>query len=50
MTRHPNTPATCVEAVYAVLLTVVDDKGDAGTASQQVRVTELPAPTSTQCK
>ena len=45
-----NTPATCIEIVYTVLLTVVDGKGDRGTASQQVKVTELPAPGSAQCK
>jgi PKD repeat protein len=46
----PNTPSRCVEVVYAVLLTVVDDKGDTATASQQVRVIELPAPGSAECR
>jgi hypothetical protein len=45
-----DTPSRCIEVTYAVLLTVVDDKGDKGTASQQVKVIELPAPTSTACK
>jgi PKD repeat protein len=45
----PDTPATCLEITYAVLLTVVDDKGDRGSASQTVKVTELPAPTSEEC-
>ena len=45
-----DTPSRCIEATYAVLLTVVDDKGDVGTASQQVKVTELPAPGSAACK
>jgi PKD repeat protein len=44
-----NTPATCIEITYTTLLTVVDDKGDKGTASQQVRVIEAPAPGSAQC-
>ena len=46
----PDTGARCVEITYAVLLTVVDDKADTGTASQRVTVTELPAPTSAACK
>jgi len=45
-----DTAARCVEVTYAVLLTVVDDKGAVGTASQQVKVTETPVPTSTQCR
>jgi PKD repeat protein len=45
-----DTPSRCIQVTYSVLLTVVDDKGDKGTASQQVTVTELPAPGSTQCK
>ena len=45
-----NTPATCIEIVYTVLLTATDDKGDRGTASQQVRVIEAPAPGSSQCR
>ena len=44
-----NTPAICIEITYTVLLTVTDDKGDRGTASQQVTVIEAPAPGSTQC-
>jgi len=45
-----DTPSRCIDVTYAVLLTVVDDKGGVGTASQQVKVTELPAPSSTQCR
>jgi PKD repeat protein len=45
-----DTPAGCVEVTYAVLLTVVDDKGDTATASQQVRVIELPVPGSAACR
>lgn len=42
VTSHifPNRAETCVEVVYAVLLTVVDDRGDRGSASQNVAVTE----------
>ena len=46
----PDTPSRCVDATYAVLLTVVDDKGATGTASEQVKVTELPAPGSAACR
>ena len=45
----PDTPATCLEIVYTVLLTVTDDKGARGSASQTARVTELPPPTSIEC-
>jgi hypothetical protein len=42
VTTHvfPNRAETCVQVVYAVLLTVVDDRGDRGSASQNVAVTE----------
>ena len=45
----PDTPATCLEIVYTVLLTVTDDTGAKASASQTARVTELPPPTSTDC-
>jgi PKD repeat protein len=45
-----DTPARCIEITYTVLLTVEDDKGDRGTANQQVRVIEAPAPGSAACR
>lgn len=45
----PDTPATCLEIVYTVLLTVADDQGAKASASQTARVTELPPPTSPEC-
>jgi PKD repeat protein len=45
-----DTPVRCVDVTYAVLLTVVDDKGDSGSASQQVKVTEVPVAGSAQCR
>lgn len=36
----PNRPENCIQIVYAVLLTVVDDGGGHATASQNVTVTE----------
>jgi PKD repeat protein len=45
-----DTSARCLEVTYAVLLTVLDDKGEKGTASQQVKVIEAPAPGSTACR
>jgi trimeric autotransporter adhesin len=46
----PDTGARCVEIVYTVLLTVRDEGGDHGSASQTARVTELPAPGSNECR
>jgi chitodextrinase len=46
----PDTAATCLEAIYTVLLTVVDNDGERASASQQVKVIELPAPTSLECQ
>jgi hypothetical protein len=46
----PDTPATCLEIVYTVLLTVTDDQGGRGAASQTARVTEQPPPTSAACR
>lgn len=45
-----DTPTRCVDVTYAVLLTVIDDKGDTGTASQQVKVTEVPVAGSAACR
>ena len=45
----PDTPATCLEIVYTVLLTVADDKGAKASTSQTARVTELPPPASLEC-
>lgn len=45
----PDTAALCVEVVYTVLLTVEDDGGAHAAANQQVRVIELPAPSSLAC-
>jgi PKD repeat protein len=51
ITTHlfPDTPADCLEITYTALLTVVDDKGGRASASQTVKVTELPVPTSEEC-
>lgn len=51
VTAHvfPDTAERCLEVIYTVLLTVVDNGNERGSASQQVRVVELPAPTSEEC-
>ena len=46
----PDTPARCLEVQYTVQLTVVDDAGDTGFASERVRVIELPTPGSAGCR
>lgn len=46
----PDTPARCLNMTYGVLLAIVDDKGERGFASQNVTVTELPAPTAAECQ
>ncbi len=46
----PDTPATCVIITYGVSLTVTDDKGATDLTSLPVAVTELPVPTSPECK
>jgi hypothetical protein len=50
-TRHTfvDTPARCLLVTYGVMLVVTDDKGNRGVASQNVTVTELPAPTAQEC-
>ncbi len=45
-----DTPVRCTDVTYAVLLTVVDDKGDSGSASEQVKVTEVPVAGSAACR
>jgi PKD repeat protein len=45
-----DTSIRCVNVIYAVLLTVVDNEGGTGSASQQVTVTEVPVAGSAQCK
>jgi PKD repeat protein len=46
----PDTQARCLNMTYGVLLAVVDDKNERGFASQNVTVTELPAPTAAECQ
>ena len=49
--RHtfPDTTARCMTITYGVILVAVDDKGGRGVATQNVTVTELPAPTALEC-
>jgi hypothetical protein len=46
----PDTAARCMSVTYGVLLSVVDDKGGRGAASQGVTVVEAPAPTAAECQ
>ena len=46
----PDTPARCLNMVYGVLLAIVDDKGGRGFVTQNVTVTELPAPSAAECQ
>lgn len=45
----PDTGSRCLDITYGVSLQVVDEQGERGVASQAVKVTELPAPTSQEC-
>ena len=45
-----DTPVRCTDVTYAVLLTVVDDKGASTSASQQVKVAEVPVAGSAACR
>jgi hypothetical protein len=50
--RHvfPDTAARCLNMTYGVLLAIVDDKGGRGFVTQNVTVTELPAPSAAECQ
>ncbi len=45
----PDTAARCLNMTYGVLLAIVDDKGGRGFVTQNVTVTELPAPSAPEC-
>jgi PKD repeat protein len=49
--RHtfPDTAARCMTITYGVILLAIDDRGGRGVATQNVTVTELPAPTAFEC-
>lgn len=46
----PDTAARCINMTYGVLLAIVDDKGGRGFVTQNVTVTELPAPSAAECQ
>lgn len=46
----PDTAERCTLVTYAVLMTAVDDQNGRASASQNVTVIELPAPTSLECR
>ena len=46
----PDTGSRCLDITYGVSLQVVDEQGGRGVASEAVKVTELPAPTSQECR
>lgn len=46
----PDTDKRCLEITYTALLTVRDDGGDAASASQTVKVVELPEKDSKECE
>ena len=46
----PDTASRCLDITYGVSLVVVDDQGERGVASMPVKVTEPPAPTSSECQ
>jgi hypothetical protein len=50
LTSHvfPANPVRCIDVTYAVLLTVVDDKGGSGSTSQTIKVSSLPTPDCTR--
>lgn len=50
MHTFPDTAARCLNMTYGVLLAIVDDKGERGFVTQNVTVTELPAPTAAECQ
>jgi PKD domain-containing protein len=45
----PDTGSRCLDITYGVSLQVVDEQGGRGVATQPVKVTEPPAPTSSAC-
>ncbi len=45
-----DTPSRCMNITYGVSLVAVDERGGRGVAAQNVTVTELPAPTSSECQ
>jgi PKD repeat protein len=52
VTEHTfrDTGARCMTVTYGVLLTVIDDRGGEGFASNAVTVRQLPLPTAPECQ